>query len=81
MAEQADLVAHLHLGHISLERDKPDRRRGGFSQLPLRLLADIRARAQLNLLGRQLHRKRETGRKAALLAVRLRKEFIDLYTA
>ena len=71
VAEEHRLVADFYLVAISREGDQPDGRRGRGRELGLRLIADVGARGQLGLLGRQLHRKGQTGGKPTFLAVRL----------
>ena len=78
VAEQHRLLADREGVRAHADGDRAHGRRGGLGERRLRLVGDVRARRELGLPLRELHREREARGNAAVAAVRLGQLLEDL---
>ena len=78
VAEQGHLVAHLEAPLAGAHADEPDGRRRGRGEGRPSLVAHVRAGVELGAFLGELHGEGQAGGIAALLAVGLRQELVDL---
>ena len=78
VAEEHGLIAHRQLAILAVDFHQPHGRRGSSFQFGFGGFRDMWAGLEFGLLGGQLHGEGQAGGEAAVLAVGLRQQLVDL---